>query len=467
MAVRERERRRQRFGLVATVRRSNIIDAKPTFRLTVVFLFLCGASLTTLLLVKRAAGSDRGLSLGQRDAAESCIRQVASEVQDRYYDPTLHGIDLKQRTTEAIERADKVHTLSEVYGIIAWMLEPLNDSHTFFIPPARPYNVQHGWEYEFIGDKPYITAVKPDSDAFAQGVRPGDELLTLEGFNVSRENSWKLQYAFEGLAPRSAMHLTVRDPEGKTRTILANAHVEKLPNAVDILGPEEWFQMKGIRHLTESRIVEMGDDVMIWKLASFQFDDIDKNIRSAQKHRALILDLRGNPGGDESILSKMISRFFSREVIVGERVQRNHTRDWKVESKSPEKIFTGKLVILIDSQTASAAEIFARVIQIEGRGVVVGDRSSGMVMGAVHTHFVAGTSPPIPAAVSVTEEDLHMRDGKSLEHLGVEPDRTVLPLPQDLVSGRDPALAASAEELGTNLTPEQAGKLFPAVWRNF
>ena len=60
-----------------------------------------------------------------------------------------------------------------------------------------------------------------------------------------------------------------------------------------------------------------------------------------------------------------------------------------------------------------------------------------------------------------------MRDGKSLEHLGVEPDRTVLPLPQDLASGRDPALAASAAELGTNLTPEEAGKLFPAVWRNF
>jgi C-terminal processing protease CtpA/Prc len=152
---------------------------------------------------------------------------------------------------------------------------------------------------------------------------------------------------------------------------------------------------------------------------------------------------------------------------VGERVLRNHTRDWKIESKGSEKVFAGKLVVLIDSQSASAAEIFARVIQIESRGVLIGDRSSGMVMGAVHSHFVAGTAPPIAAAVSVTEEDLKMRDGKSLEHVGVDPDRTVLPSPQDLASGRDPALAAALAELRIQLTPEQAGKLFPTVWRNF
>jgi hypothetical protein len=148
-------------------------NAKPKIRLMFLFLFLCGTGLTVSCFVEAAAGKDKGLSLGQREAAENCIKTVASEVQSRYYDPTLHGVDLKQRVKEATERADAVHTLSEVYGIIAWMLEPLNDSHTFFIPPARPFHVQHGWEYGFIGDKPYITAVKPDSNAFAQGIRPG------------------------------------------------------------------------------------------------------------------------------------------------------------------------------------------------------------------------------------------------------------------------------------------------------
>ena len=443
-----------------------IANSKPKIRVTFILAFLAVAVITISCLVEGAAGKDKGLSLGQRESAEYCIKAVASEVQSRYYDPTLRGLDFKDRVKQATERADTAHSLSEVYGVVAWLLEPLNDSHTFFIPPARPYDVQNGWEYGFVGDTPYITAVKPDSNAFAQGIRPGDQLLTLEGFNVTRENAWKLQYAFEGLAPRSAMHVTVRDPEGKTRTLLVGAEVTKLPNVVDIFSSEEWFRRHDILHTMESRTVDMGD-VMVWKLPTFVINEDDKYLNLAQKHKALILDLRGNPGGNESVLAKVIARLFDKEVIVGERIQRKHTNTWKVEPKDSEKTFRGKLIVLIDSESASAAEIFARIIQIEGRGMVIGDRSSGMVMEAEHSYFVAGMAPPIPAGVSVTVADLRMRDGKSLEHVGVEPDRVVLPSPQDMAAGRDPALAAAAAEVGVQLTPEQAGKLFPTVWRNF
>ena len=432
-----------------------------------VIVSVCGAALAVWYAPGTLAAGDRDMNFHQREAAEECIKRVAREVQEKYYDPSLHGVDLKTRAKEATERIAKVHTLSEVYGVTAWMLEALNDSHTFFIPPARPYDVQHGWEFGFVGDKCYITAVKPDSDAFAQGIRPGDELVSLEGFTVTRENSWKLQYAFEGLAPRSGMHLTLRDPEGKMRTPLVNAKVKKLPQQVDLLGPGEWYRMKDIRRVSEPRIVEMGEGLMIWKLPSFSIDEgeIDKYIRLAQKHRGLILDLRGNPGGEEGVLSKMISRFFDRDVTVGERVHRNRTSPWKIESKASGKVFSGKIVVLIDSQSASAAEIFARVIQIENRGLILGDRSSGMVMESRPSYFRVGTSDPIVAGVSVTEGELHMQDGKSLEHVGVKPDRSVLPTPRDLAAGWDPVLAAAAAELSVQLTPEQAGKLFPTLWR--
>jgi C-terminal processing protease CtpA/Prc len=429
---------------------------------------LCWIASVSWHATESMAADDKGLNFGQRDAAEECIKTVAREVQERYYDPSLHGADLKDRAKEATERIGKVHTLSEVYGLIAWMLEALNDSHTFFIPPARPYDVQHGWEFGFVGDKCYITAVKPDSDAFAQGIRPGDELVSLEGFTITRENSWKLQYAFEGLAPRSGIHLTVRDPEGKTRTTLVNAKVEKLPKQVDLLGSGEWFRMKDVRRLSEPRALDVGEDLMIWKLPRFYLSEgeIDNYIRMAQKHRGLILDLRGNPGGEELVLSRMISRFFDRDVIVGEKVQRNHTTSWKIESKGLGKVYSGKLIVLVDSQSASAAEVFARVIQIENRGLVLGDRSSGMVMESRASYFRVGKFDPIAAGVSITEGDLHMRDGKSLERVGVNPDRIVLPTPHDLAAAWDPGLAAAAAELGVQLTPEQAGKLFPTLWRN-
>lgn len=153
-------------------------------------------------------------------------------------------------------------------------------------------------------------------------------------------------------------------------------------------------------------------------------------------------------------------------MTAGEKVHRNHTNPWKIEAKGPGKIFSGKVVVLIDSQSASAAEVFARVIQIENRGIVLGDRSSGMVMESRPSYFRVGTFDPIVAGVSVTEGDLRMQDGKSLEHVGVKPDRSVLATPQDLAAGWDPVLAAAAAELGVQLTQEQAGKLFPTLWRN-
>jgi C-terminal processing protease CtpA/Prc len=67
-------------------------------------------------------------------------------------------------------------------------------------------------------------------------------------------------------------------------------------------------------------------------------------------------------------------------------------------------------------------------------------------------------------SASITEADLIMGDGKSLEHVGVVPDVRVIPTVDDLVAGRDPALAHAAGLVGLKITPEEAGKLFPIQW---
>jgi C-terminal processing protease CtpA/Prc len=61
--------------------------------------------------------------------------------------------------------------------------------------------------------------------------------------------------------------------------------------------------------------------------------------------------------------------------------------------------------------------------------------------------------------LSITEADLVMSDGRSLEKAGVLPDEVVLPTGEDLASGRDPALALAAQRVGATLDPAAAGKL--------
>ncbi len=75
-----------------------------------------------------------------------------------------------------------------------------------------------------------------------------------------------------------------------------------------------------------------------------------------------------------------------------------------------------------------------------------------------------GTDTKVFYAFSVTDADLIMKDGKSLEHLGVVPDEVVLPMARDLADEKDPALARAAELAGVHLDSAQAGKIFPFEW---
>ncbi len=67
--------------------------------------------------------------------------------------------------------------------------------------------------------------------------------------------------------------------------------------------------------------------------------------------------------------------------------------------------------------------------------------------------------------VNITDADIIMTDGKSLEGVGVVPDEIKLPTAADLTAKRDPVLAYAVSLLGQNISPEKAGELFPLEWR--
>jgi C-terminal processing protease CtpA/Prc len=122
--------------------------------------------------------------------------------------------------------------------------------------------------------------------------------------------------------------------------------------------------------------------------------------------------------------------------------------------------YRGMLVILINSNSASAAEIFARVMQIEQRGYVVGDRSMGAVITSrTYWREVGGFDRVLSYGSSISFADVIMSDGGRIENVGVMPNARVLLTGADLAAKRDPQMAKALEMVGVLVTPEEAGNL--------
>jgi len=407
-----------------------------------------------------------------RGRALDMLKTISNEVRKHYYDPKFHGVDFDAKVAEAKQKIEKATSFNMAMSHIAALLDTLNDSHTFFLPPQHAYRHDYELRYQIIGNRCFVTRVRPNSDAEAKGVKPGDEILAINTYDVNRDDIWKIQYVFSALRPQPSLQLLLRDPSGAQRQVEVQARVRQEKRMKDLTsanGASDIFdlyrQSETEEHLTRPRYVEYGDQLQMIKLPEFKYLsalEVDEIMGKARKHQGLILDLRGNPGGLADTLKYMLGGVFDREIKIDDPVGRKES---KPEIAKPlHDPYTGKLVVLVDAESASAAELFARVIQIEKRGVVMGDRTMGAVMEARDYSEQIGADTVAFYGASITEWDLIMTDGKSLEHTGVTPDELLLPSPNALANGRDPVLAHAAETLGVKLSPEDAGKAFPYEW---
>lgn len=429
--------------------------------------------LTLVLLLTSGAvmPAQSQISGPDRDRGHAMLDQVKDDIKGNYYDPSFHGVDLDARFEAADKMLDKATSLGQVFGIIAQTVIGLNDSHTVFIPPEQTVRSDYGWQLQAIGEKCYVIAVKPGSDAEAKGLKPGDEILAVNGIPPVREELWKFRYLYYVLRPQAGMRLVVKSPEGEQRPldILAKVRNEKRrvdwtleADATDIWNTIR--ELDNISQLYRHRYTELGDDVFIWKMPVFgDPDKVDAMMDRVGKHKALILDLRGNGGGAEITLLRLISRVFDKDVSVGTLKRRKETKPLLAKTRG-QKSYPGKLVVLVDSDSGSAAEMFARVVQLEKRGVVIGDRTAGAVMRSRSHGHQMGMEVAVFYGTSVTDADVIMSDGKSLERAGVVPDETILLTGNDLASKHDPVLSRAAELVGVKLEPVKAGAMFPREW---
>jgi carboxyl-terminal processing protease len=395
------------------------------------------------------------------------LHAVATDLRKNYYDASFHGVDLDKLEEEKKREIQSSKYMNEALTHVAGFFSKLNDSHTFFVPPIRPYTHDYDWRMLMIGDRCYVTAVKPKSDAERKGLRPGDEVLAVNNVGPTRKIFVEYEQYLTLLSPKPVLKLRVARPGASPieMEVEAEMHPQKrifgMEAINDIRRAEE-----NEAELRRSRVQEINKDVLIWKLPEFfQTDQALGFVEGkASKHKTVIFDLRGNPGGFTEILRSLVAYFFDHDVKVCDQVKRKETKEMIVKT-SGRHAFTGNLIVLVDNGSASAAEIFARLIQLEKRGTVVGDVTSGRAMESYRYGHTSGTVFATFYGVSITIADLKMSDGESLEHVGVRPDELIMPTAADLAAGRDPVLSRAAALAGAVLSPEVAGKLFPVEWR--
>jgi C-terminal processing protease CtpA/Prc len=406
-----------------------------------------------------------------RDQAFSMLKIIKADLKDHYYDVNYRGVDLEARFKLAEDKIKVASNLNQMYGIIAQAVTDLNDSHTFFYPPLRSTQAEYGWQMQMVGTGCYVIAVKPGSDADAKGLKPGDAILSVNGFKPGRENLWKLRYLFYTLMPVAKMQVEVQSPGGTPRRLEFASQLKQEKLFIDLASAtsEDFYRLRheaeAERRLHRHRYAEIGQDILVWKMPEFDLQDsqVDDLMSKAKKRKALILDMRGNGGGAVSVLQRLLGHFFDKDIKIADLQARKEMKP--MMARNIGRPYEGKVIVLIDSESGSAAEVFARVMQIEKRGIVIGDRSAGAVMQTKYHPHKLGAEMVIHWGATITNADLLMTDGRSLEKVGVTPDELLLPTNTELRDGDDTVLARATALAGFPLEPKHAGKMFPLEWR--
>lgn len=278
--------------------------------------------------------------------------QVTDVIVDRYRGP-VSRVDLERIGAKAIA-------------------DSLGDPYTSYLTPDEYARLKRasGGEYTGVGirvrqtaDALVVTEVFGGSPAAAAGLRAGDHIVSVGGVPVSRRGPMRSVRQILG-KPGTAAVLRVRTGDAPARTVRITRG--------DVVVP-----------MTETRMVTApsGAKVGVITLKRFESGAGDEVGDAARRllddgARALVLDLRGDPGGllDEAV---SVSGVFldTGSVVVSTKGRASPERVLKADGDPiPADI---PVAVLVDGGSASASEIVAGALKDQGRAVVVGTPTFG------------------------------------------------------------------------------------------
>lgn len=270
-----------------------------------------------------------------------------------------------------------------------------------------------------------VDSPMPDSPAMEKGLQPGDLILKIDGQPT------------DGLDADTARSKVKGEPGTDVTLTLRRAGVKE---AFDVTVTRRVIQIhpvKGVRRNDDGSWDYMADaDNKIALIRLTEFTEASgKEMEAALKAceaagaKALILDMRGNPGGLLRMAEQISDLFLADGDIVHTRDRHNNGRDTKAKKDGTVWEDKGKMpmAVLINGGSASATEIVSAALQENGRAVVVGERSFGK--GCVQKSFDLDggkTALKLTSEIWLTPSGKHIhreKNSKPEDDWGVRPDK--------------------------------------------
>lgn len=290
---------------------------------------------------------------------------------------------------------------------IQGMLKSLDAHSAFFNSDALKEMQIHtsgnlegiGIEISYIKGSAKIISPIDDGPAYKAGIKANDTIIAIDNQDIT---GWEINDVVEKIRGAS------------NTSILIKVIREHLSEPIE-------FNIKRGEVEPSPVKTKIIDDILYLRLGYF-YEGVSKSIEKKVKKilsennnlKGIIIDLRNSPGGllDESVKSSSI--FLDRGNVV--KTKSNHDESLYPVSDSVFKVKDKLLIVLINSGTASAAEIMASSLQDHNKAIVVGEKSFGK--GSVQTVMPFDRNK----AISITTSYYYSPLGKSIHMNGVTPD---------------------------------------------
>ena len=375
--------------------------------------FVKRLSIFGFVVVVSGVGIGIGRNLGlqtaeMRWARASSISTAKSSQSDRY-----ENLELFNRVLHFVEAnyVDEVKNKALVEGAIKGMLETL-DPHSTFLPPDLYKDMQIDTSGKFgglgieIGMKDNIlTVLAPieDTPAWKAGLKPNDRIVKINNESTKGMNLVEAVSKMRG-KPKTDVTLSIyREGFEKIKDIKITRDIIKIQAVkAEVLEPQYGY----------TRLTTFNENAA---------HDLKKAIDSMQKKtplRGLVLDLRTNPGGLLDQAVEVTSLFIDEGPVVSTIGRNRDQKDVKYAHKGMAyKDFP--VAVLVNSSTASAAEIVAGALQDHHRAIIMGQPTFGK--GSVQTVI------PLPPdmGLKLTIARYYTPSGRSIQEKGVQPDITL------------------------------------------